>query len=408
MLRYRDFSIFVIGASIGTIGNWIQTGALTWYISENTGSNTMVGTTNLMACLPMILLVLLAGALADHVNRKRLILVNQIFLLLGALALAVSSSFGWPTIGVIFAIVFLTGLANTLNTPAWQAVIPDVLPADVVLKGVTLKNLFNRIARFAGLFLGGLVLSAWSASAAFYFNAASYLVVMLAVSLIRTGTAPAKPTTKRKLADLASQVADGWKYIRRFEWATHSLAILGLVCLFGSSTTVLLPSLTTDVLKKSASAYSWLWSASALGSLVGVIALAILARRFHAKELLKISSLLFGPLLLAVSFSRSYPLTIILMAGLGGSFLMLNSVVVGVLDTHSDPNRRGMVLGFYTLAQTAGFAIGGQLVGVLADVVSTSWAFLICGSICTFQALVFAILPRITVNSLSFQNTNTV
>lgn len=388
---------------MGTVGNWIQTGALTWYVSENTGSNALVGTTNLMACLPVILLVLFAGALADRVNRKKLILVNQVCMMLGALALAVSTSFGWPTIGVIFAIVMVTGIATALNTPAWQAVIPDLLPKEDVLHGVTLNNLLKRIARFLGLFLGGLILSTWSASAAFYFNAASYIFVIAAVSLVKAGAAPAHQPSKKTLAYLASHVAEGWRYIRRFKWATNSLLILGAICLFGASTTVLLPSLTTDVLNRSASAYSWLWSSAALGSFVGVVALTILARRYRAKALLKISSAFFGPLLIGVSISRSYPVTIILMVGLGGSFLMLNSTVVAVLDTHTDPEMRGMVLGFYSLAQTAGFSIGGQLVGLFADTISTPWAFLICGSICTLVALVFILFPRHTVDSLSIQ-----
>ena len=98
---------------------------------------------------------------------------------------------------------------------------------------------------------------------------------------------------------------------------------------------------------------------------------------------------------------------IILMAGLGGSFLMLNSTVVAVLDTHTVPDMRGTVLGFYTLAQTAGFSIGGQLVGLFADATSTPWAFFICGSICTVVALVFILFPRHSVDSLSIQATKT-
>lgn len=407
MLRNRSFTVFVAGASMGTIGNWIQTGALTWYVSENTGSNAMVGTTNLMACLPAILLVLFAGALADRVNRKRLILVSQVCMMLGALALAVSTSFGWPTIGVIFAIVLVTGISTALNTPAWQAVIPDLLPKEDVLHGVTLNDLLKRVARFTGLFLGGLILSTWSASTAFYFNAASYLFVIVAVASIGMGAAPAPQPSQKKLTNLASQVAEGWRYVRRFEWAIASISILGAVSLFGASTTVLLPSLTTDVLGESASAYSWLWSSAALGSFIGVVALTILARRYHAKALLKISSVLFGPLLLGVCFSRSYPVTIALMAGLGGSFLMLNSTVVAVLDTHTDPDMRGIVLAFYTLAQTAGFSIGGQLVGLLADTTSTPWAFFICGSICSLIALVFILFPRHTVDSLSIRAAKT-
>ncbi|MDY6794172.1 MAG: MFS transporter [Actinomycetota bacterium] len=407
VLRNRSYTVFVAGASVGTIGNWIQTGALTWYVSENTGSNAMVGATNLMACLPAILLILFAGALADRMNRKKLIIINQVCMMLGALALAVSTSFGWPTIGVIFAIVLITGISTALNTPAWQAVIPDLLSKEDVLHGVTLNNLLKRVARFIGLFLGGLVLSTWSASTAFYFNAASYLFVVVAVASIGREAAPAPQPSWKTLAPLADQVAEGWRYIRRFEWAKVTISILGAICLFGASTTVLLPSLTTDVLGRSASAYSWLWSSAALGSFIGVVALTILARRYHGKALLKISSMLFGPLLLGVCFSRSYPVTIALMAGLGGSFLMLNSTVVAVLDTHTDPDMRGIVLAFYSLAQTAGFSVGGQLVGLLADAISTPWAFFVCGSICTMLALVFILFPRHIVDSLSIRAAKT-
>lgn len=406
VLRYPNFSIFVAGASINTVGNWIQTGALTWYVNENTHSSALVGTTNLISCLPIILLVLFAGALADRISNKKLILLNQSVMLLAALALAISTSFGWPTIGVILAIVLVNGFAAALNAPAWQAVIPEILPSKLVLDGTTLQNLFNRISRFLGLFLGGLVLSAWSPSAAFYLNAASYIFVIFSVSMIRTVMNPINRSSKSATTSLASQVANGWRYIRRNKWAAVSIFILGFACLFGSSTTVLLPSLTTEVLKKSAAEYSWLWSAAALGSFLGVAALAFLSRRYRAKELLKISSALFGPLLIAVSFSRSFPLSVVLMAGLGGSFLMLNSVVVGVLNTHSDSDKRGTVLGFYVLAQTLGFALGGQLVGLLADIISTPWTFLICGSICTLQAMVFILFPGLSVDHLSFKATN--
>lgn len=403
VLRYRNFSIFIAGASISTIGNWIQTGALNWYVKENTHSSALVGTTNLVSCLPIILLVLFAGALADRVSNKKLILLNQTVMLLAALALAISTSFGWPTIGVVLAIVLVNGFAAALNAPAWQAMIPEVLPSNLILDGITLQNLFNRISRAMGLFVGGIILSAWSASAAFYLNAASYIFVIFAVLMIKEVMNPINRSSNNAKGRLTSQIAIGWRYIRRNEWAFVSISVLGSVCLFGTSTTVLLPSLTTEVLKKSATEYSWLWSAAALGSFLGAAVLALLSRRYNAKDLLKISSALFGPLLLAVSFSKSYPLTIVIMAGLGGSFLMLNSVVVGVLDTHSDPDMRGKVLGFYVLAQTLGFAVGCQLVGLLADIISTPLVFFICGLICTLQALLFILFPKLALDHLSFK-----
>jgi MFS family permease len=386
-LHYRNFAIFLCGAAVSNIGNWVQTSALSWYINQNTHSSAMVGLSNLFTKIPVMLLVLFTGALADRVDRKRLILLSQACLMVCALALAVTTSFGWPTMWPILTIMFFTGFATALNGPAWSAIIPDLLPMEKVPSAVTLNNLKSRLTRFVGLLISGLILTYWSASAAFYVNAASYLLVIAAIWSIRLEKAPSSRTQSQAPGQLTARVSDGWRYIRRNGWAKSSLTIMMVMSLFGASSATLLPSYTTDVLKRSAGEYSWLWSAGALGAILGVAVLTILTRRYRSYALVKIGCASFGLLLIGVSLSRSFPLSMVLMFGMGASSFMLVMALVSVVQVNSDPQRRGIMLGFYALTQVVGFGVGSLMVGLIADTTGTALAFFISGSVCTLLAL---------------------
>ena len=125
---HRDFRLLWSGAFLSNVGTWVHTTALLWYVKDLTNSNAWVGAVNLASFMPILLFVLYAGSLADRVDRRKLIIVTQIVMMLAALGLAIATSLGQHSLALIMALTIGMGVAFVFNFPAWRAMVPDLVP----------------------------------------------------------------------------------------------------------------------------------------------------------------------------------------------------------------------------------------------------------------------------------------
>lgn len=401
----RDYRLIWSGAFLSNIGTWIHTTALLWLVKVTTNSNAWVGAVNLATYLPVIVFVQYAGSLADRANRKVIIFASQAVMLVGALALAVYTGLGLHSLGVMMVVTLVMGIAFSFTFPAWQAILPDLVTQSDLLNGIALNAAQFNLARFVGPAIGAAILFSASVTAtntsgvsiAFYVNAASFLAVLAAVSLLRTKTpgfpAPAEGTWKH--------IVEGASYVRRHRWAINVLAILGITAFFGLPYLVLLPSVARDVLHRQAGAYGALLGLSGLGAVIGAPLITFLNRTMKERDIIKISEIGLGVFLLAFSLSRAYWLSLLLSVGLGVNYIMIASSINTVLQSRIDRSIRGRVMSFYVLGILGALPLGGFFLGVVSDVRSTPFALFLGGAVCLALGIVLVLMPGLTREAVS-------
>lgn len=225
----RDYAVYWSGALISNTGSWVQTAALLWVIKNVFKSNAWVGAVNMASFLPVLILVPLAGSLADRYDRRRLILAGQFVMMAGALVLGLTASLEVFYLPVIMVTVSVVGVAFALTFPAQQSFLPDLVPGDDLLNAVALSSAQWNLARFIGPLVGAAVLAVYSAATAFYIDAASFLFVIAALLAIKPRAA-SMPAAEGSVGD---HIVDGWKYAWSHRWMVNLLIALGVVSFFG-------------------------------------------------------------------------------------------------------------------------------------------------------------------------------
>jgi len=394
---YRDFSIVWSGALLSNIGTWIHMSALFWYVKEITGSDAWVGLVTAANFIPVFFLVLFAGSLADVLNRKVLIIVTQIVMMLGALALGIFTSFDSSGLTVIMVITLIMGTAFTFNFPAWRAIITDLVQPKDILNAVALDAAEFNMARFIGPWLGGIIVARWSVSAAFYINAASFFTIIFALMLIKTKTPKNPPPPHGTIRHVQEILV----YVWHNRWAFNILVVLCVASIFGLPFIVLLPGMAKDVLGKDVGGYGLLLGFVGLGAAVAAPFVTWLNRRFKEREIIKISAFGSGLLLVGFSLSRTFWLSLLLSAGLGVSFLMVSAAINTVLQARVDRNMRGRIMSLYILVFQGLLPVGGLVMGLLADRTSAPFVLLLGGLVCTAMSVALFAFPSFLKDAIT-------
>ncbi len=395
--RYTDFTILWSGAFLSNTGTWIHWSVLLWYVKELTGSDGWVGLVSVANFIPVFFLVLFAGSLADVLDRKLLILVTQGVMMLGALALAIFTSFGAANLTVIMVITFIMGIAFTFNFPAWRAIITDLVPQEEILNAVALDAAEFNLARSVGPALGGVIYAVIGVAAAFYINAASFMAVIVALLLVKTKTPKGPPPPQGTVKHVAEILVYSW----RNRWAFNVLVVLIVAALFGLPFVILLPGMAKDVLGWEIGGYTLLLAMVGLGAFTAAPFVTWLNRRYRESEIIKIAALISGLLLVGFSLSRYMPLSAILSFGLGASFLMLSAAINTVLQSRVDRNMRGRIMSLYILVFQGMLPIGGIVMGVLADRISAPIVLLVGGIVCAIMAVCLFAFPSFLKEAVS-------
>lgn len=393
----RDYAVLWSGALISNVGTWVQTAALLWLIKVVLHSNSWVGAVNMANFVPVLFLVPLSGSLADRYSRRRLILIGQVVMMLGAFALGVTASLGVDSKAVILITVTIIGIAFALNFPAWQAILPDLVPREDLLNAIALSSAQWNLARFVGPVIGAVVLTFFSPATAFYANAVSFLFVIGAVLIIN----PKRGAIERPTDTIRHHVWEGWKYVWRRKWMVYLLLALMFISFFGFSYIVLIPALVRDVMHRGAGAYSFLLGMTGLGAVVGAPLVTALSRYFAERNIIKVATLGLGLLLIAFAVVKVYWLSCIVSFGLGLCFLVAGSATNSVLQGNSEREMRGRVVSLYIMTFIGVSAVGGQFMGYVSDIRSTPFSLFIGGLACIAVAAVLIVFPGLIYGAYS-------
>lgn len=384
-LRYHDYRYFFIGALLSNAGTWMQNVAQGWLITELTGSAFWVGALFFLSGLPVLLLALPAGVLADRVDRRRLLLwgIAGVAVLAFALAWLVQTSSiergNWTLLAWVAVVVFLTGALTAGTFPTWTAMVSDLVPRETLLNAISLNSAQFHAARLIGPALAGALMARLGLASAFWANAISYLAVIWALWVIR----PESPRHQEDSTDsIWAQLTGGIRYARQNPAIAVLLSSVALTAFFGTAYVVLLPLVVSQVMHAREATYAYLMAANGLGALLGALAVANLARRAHKPTLIRGGLIVFSLVVGVFSFFPRVWLAVPLLVVAGAAFLTMQSATNTALQAATPHHLRGRVMALFVLAFMGIMPIGGLVFGALGQAMGVTRAIAAGAAVC--------------------------
>lgn len=344
-------------------GGLIQSVGASWMMTSLSHSPTMVALVQSSTTLPIMLFSLAAGAIADNLDRRIVMLWAQCFMLLVSVTLAICAWTGVLTPWLLLIFTFLIGCGTALNGPAWQASVGDMVPRPLLPGAVAMNSMGFNIARSVGPAVGGAIVAAAGAAAAFAVNAASYVGLIAVLARWRPGTAP------RMLPRETLGVAMG-AGLRYVAMSPNLLVVLLRAALFGfaaSAVPALTPLVARDLVGGGPLTYGLLLGAFGLGAVGGALVSRRMREAMTNERIVRLAMIGMGAGAVAVGLSRGLSATLpaLFIAG-AGWVLALSTFNVSV--QMSSP--RWVVarsLSLYQMAAFGGMAIGAWIFGEIAD-----------------------------------------
>jgi MFS family permease len=364
-LRNKVFLALFIAQLVSNLGTLMQTMGSAWLMGDLGASSAQVAMVQTATFLPVFLVGIAAGALADLFDRRRLLIWTQASMLLSAAAMAVLAfTDSLSPLGVL-ALTFVLGTGSALMIPAWQALQPDLVGKEHLAQAVSLGSLTFNLGRSIGPAIGGVIIAASGAEWVFLINAVSFvgtigvLVAWRPASTDRAGTAPTETFTGAAVAGL--------------RYAVHSpllhtvLARSAMFMLPASAVTALLPIVVRGQLDWTSGGYGALLACFGVGAMVGAVMRPRIARRLHPDAMMAVGAAVMAGTLLVQGYVHSKPLVGAALAA-GGCIWSLVTTANTVSAQAALPawvRARGLSL--FMMAQTGSIAVGASLWGVVAN-----------------------------------------
>jgi MFS family permease len=372
-LRIPLFRDRWIASTVSSVGTWMQDTAGTWLMTSITSSPLLIALMQTAASLPVLFLGLLAGATADVFDRRKLLIFWQIWMLASVALLAVLTFFGYMSPWTLLALTFLLNIGSAMNNPAWQAIVPELIPRELIPDAVSLSSASNNLARAVGPALGGLMVAAFAktsngAGAVFFLNAISFAgVIWVLVNWKRVPLFKSTLPAER----IAGSMRSGLRYIRYAPALQASLLRAFVFTFFVSAVWSLLAVVAQRDLHQGAIGYGILNGSLGLGAVIAAGTLHRLRNRFSADTIIAASTLVYVITLLILALVH-IPAIVIAVLIVGGYAWTSTMATLNTSVQLSVPAWvQARVLGTYLMTFQGGLALGSVLWGLIADRTST-------------------------------------
>ena len=382
-LRRPLFRNRLLASIISNTGSWMQDTAGTWLMTALTSSPLLIALMQTAATLPVLLFGLPAGAMADIVDRRRLLLFWATWMLMVAALLSAFTLVGWTIAWSLLVLTFLLNVGSAMNGPTWQAIVPELVPREELPEAIALNSAGFNLARAVGPALGGLAVAAFTsvwfgAGVVFSLNALSFVAVLIVIYRWRR-----TPFFKSALPAerLLGSIRAGVRYVR-FEPALQAILIRAFLQTFCvSGMWALLPVVAKDNLHHGAMGYGILNGCIGVGAVIGAMLLPRLRSRLSADAIVARAAVAFAITLLVMAWVH-YWLPLVLALILGGIAWTSNAASFNISVQFSVPAWvQARALGTYQMVFMGGLAAGSAVWGALAEHISTAWSLSIAGAV---------------------------
>ena len=385
-LRLHNYRLYVVAQLISNTAGWMQRIAVDWLVLELTGSVALVGLTIALQFLPTLVLGAHAGVIADRFSKRAVMLVCQAVGGLLNLVLAILAITGHAQLLTVYALVLAVGIAQVFDLPARSVFITEMVGARHLRNAISVNASIFHLGALIGPALSGLLIVAVGSGWAIGLNvvaAAIGIVLLLAIRSADLHPAPRAPNTK-------GQVREAVRYIMGKPSLFWTLVIVGVVAIFGMPMPALLAGVADSVYGTGATGYGLYNSLAAVGALTGALASA---RRSSLRlRTIIFSALLYGLAMTLLGLAPFYPVFLALLVGVGLSRLMLMTAGETMMQFSSNLAIRGRVMAFWAMVIVGGQAIGGPLMGFIAEQIGPKNALVVAGAVPAVAAVAIALL----------------
>ncbi len=383
-LKHRNFRLFFAGQLVSLTGSWIQNTAQGWLIYQLTGSKVLLGTVAAVGSLPMLLLSVWGGSVADRYPKRSVIFCTQTAMMLLAFAFGGLVWTGWIQPWQIVLLAGLGGVAMAFDLPARQAFTVEITSREDLINAVSLNSSVVNGARVVGPAIAGIVMAQAGLTVCFVLNGLSFIAVLVGLAMMRLP----RFVQPRAPASASRHIFEGFIYVARHREIRKVMLLFALAGIFGWSYSVLLPAYATDILKVGERGYAALLSANGAGALLGALTVAAYGKRVCPRIMILGGLWLFSAMLLMLAFVRWFPLVLFCLAVGGWGMLVYFSTTNTVIQAEVSDEMRGRVMGIWTLVFGGMLPIGALESGFLSQAIGVPWTVAVGAGMCAMAGFV--------------------
>ena len=366
-LRSRNFALIWSAALVSNLGSWMQTVALGVLVFTRTDKPAWAGLAAGAAFVPIGLLAPVGGALADRLDRRKWLILTTLAETVFAAALAVLAGLHLDPPWALVVLSFLGGACGAIGFPAYQAMVPDLVPTEDLLGAVSLSSAQYNLGRVIGPALAGLVLLSNNYAFVFGINALSFGAVVVALLLVHLP----KPLPVTGSVRMFRRIVEGAQAARAEPGCRSAIGWIAVVALLASPFIALVPAMAKQYVHSVGIGLplitALLVTAQGIGAVAGALALPGLAIRFGRLTMLRTALFTVPLLLCAYALAPSLPLALVAFVAVGAGYIFVLSGLNTVVQLRAPAAARGRILSIYMMALGLIYPVGALLQGLLAD-----------------------------------------
>jgi MFS family permease len=383
-LSSRSYRIYIGGQSLANAGSWMQSIAQDWLIFSLTHSSTAVGVTMALQFLPILLLGLPAGSLADRRPKRRILLFTQTTNGITTAALAVITLTGAVRPACVYVFALATGLIFAFDSPARQAFVTEVVPEDRLRAAISLNAAVFQATRLVGPAIASVLIATAGTGWVFAVNAGCYLGPTVGLLLLRPSDLRPAASAPKARGSAAAAV----RYLRGRPDVLWTIFLVGMLGTFGLNFPIVLTAMAKSAFGGNASTYGLFNIVLGLGSAAGAVIAGAGAR--PRTRAIVTTAALFGVLQAAAALAPELPAFLVLLTAMGFANLVCQAMANASVQLAVDPEIRGRVMGLYMLVFIGGTPLGAPVIGAVTSHFGARTGMLVCGIIPAVAALVMA------------------
>lgn len=372
-LRNGIFAMLWTATVVSNIGTWMQDVAAGWLMTSLAPSPAMVALVQAATTLPVFLFALPAGALADLMDRRKLLLVTQSSLLVVTASLGVLTQLDLVTPVVLLVFTFLAGLGAAMTAPAWQAIVPELVPRPALQSAIALNSLGINISRAIGPALGGFLIAAFGVAVPFFVNAVTFVGVLAALFVWKRQAVHSTLPGERFLGAIRT----GLRYARESAPLRATLVRSAAFFVFASCYWSLLPLIARHELRGGPGLYGMLLTAIGLGAVAGALALPVLRKKISSDHLVVGGTAVTAAIMAALALAPRVEVALVAFLCAGGAWIAVLSSLNVSAQTALPNWVRARGLSVYLMVFFGSMALGSVIWGQTATYTGLQTALLI-------------------------------
>lgn len=374
---------------MSSVGTWMQKLAQSWLVLELTNSAWALAIDAFLGEIPIFLFSLLGGVAADRMDRRKLLLMSQFIQMTCAMTLAALLFSGKVRVEFIYLLSFIVGTAQAFGGPAYQSIIPSLVPKEDLQNAIALNSIQFNLARVIGPVIGGIAMAQLGAAWCFTLNGLSFIAVIISLLML-----PARLPVGAKKESPLEAMKGGISFVRDREGMLALIVLAFLMTLLGLPLLTFLPVMARNVMHLGADAYSTLLLVSGLGSVAGALIVAGLNNVSHKGRAALLILTLLGGITIAFSASKTLWLSCVILFLGGAALISVFTLVASLVQLQTTDDMRGRVMSVYNVAFRGGMPFGNLTSGRLMEIHGAPIILAINGGLLIALALYFLIVQR--------------